>query len=223
MITASEKPDTKSPSVECGVEVMHRFAVQQQLFPLDPLPMDTGGANTFGTDSNNVAVWKRAVWKRTVDAASLLVDERGLERDSGNLQASAIQRFCDPQRPHVKNRKETDREANRDSEHSKGAAAYHDLQHAEGQLVNHCRSKSVKNTHEFLYMASQACDVGADTRLPTRDKETKASSCLLDRSVQTTQSEFLPSSCLWDHSLGPGPLGSAVGGLLDRSVRVVGG
>ena len=57
---------------------MHRFAVQHQLFPLDPLPMDTGWANTFGTDRNNVAVWKR-----TVDAAGLLVDERGLERDSG--------------------------------------------------------------------------------------------------------------------------------------------
>ena len=29
---------------------MHRFAVQHQLFPLDPLPMDTGWANTFGTE-----------------------------------------------------------------------------------------------------------------------------------------------------------------------------
>ena len=92
--------------------------------------MDTGWANTLGTDSNNVAVWKRAVWKRTVDATGLLVDERRLERDSDNLEASAIQRFCDQQRPHKKNRKETDREANRDSEHSKGVAACHDLQHA---------------------------------------------------------------------------------------------
>ena len=71
-------------------------------------------------------------------------------------------------------KQETDGEASRDS--------------AAGQLVNHSRSISQIQIKykQIPVMASPACDVGADARLPnwtTLDRETQASSCLRDHSV----------------------------------------
>ena len=89
------------------------------------------------------------------------------------------------------------REANRNSGHVKGVAAYHDLQHAVRQLVNHCNSTVGKNTNEFLYLGSLACVVGADARLP-------------DRSVRSTRTRQGNSGkALLAGPLGPRPLGSS--------------
>ena len=67
---------------------------------------------------------------------------------------------------------------------------------------------------EFLFTA---CDVGADARLPLWP-----SSCLLDRSVPDHLVRD-SGKLLLAGQLGPGPLGSAVGGLLESSIRGVGG